>query len=388
MNCRDEGFMQAFLDGECGAEEGKQFTEHLKACRRCQERLDEWVRLEEWTKQKLDETLFSPAEQVRVDADAAWQRFSQKIGTGKNASVQVDHSNRFRQKRGWRGMKKRTKQWMTGVSAAAVVAVSLSFPQVQAAASDLLSIFRVSKVEFVKLTQEDLQQAESWISSAQAGELELEGIGKIWLERADQSGQRSVWYDSVEEAQQAGVKLPELPADLKVGGVDVSSAFTLHLELDVEQANRLFAQLQMEERFDEKLNGERFSLFVPEMLNLNLREGDTHYSYSVVDAIRLEAPKGVDLEQLRQTLLALPFIPEHVKKQMLSIDNWEHTLPMPYVESEDRQVKEVKVNGEKGLLMSEEYRAQLIWQQNGTLHFLDGDKRDEAKLLALAQKLQ
>ena len=387
MTCRDEGFIQAYLDGECGAEEGKRFTEHLSSCGHCQQKLEELVRLEDWTKQKLEGLLSSQDDPVRVDADAAWQRFSQQIGNSKG-SIQTELNSHTFQKRGWRSMKKRTRQWVTGVSAAAVVAVSLSFPQVQAAASDLLSMFRVNKVEFVKLTQEDLQQAEQWISSAKAGELELEGLGKMWIDENGQDQERSKWYDSAEEARQAGVKLPEMPADVKIDGVDVTNAVTIHLELDVEKANQLFSQLQMEERFDEKLDGKRFSMHVPETVYLTLQDGDATYSYQVVDALELEAPEGVDLEQLRDTVLALPFIPDNVKKQMLAIDNWQETLPMPYVEGEDERVKEVKVKGENALLMSDEYHTQLIWQQDGSIHFLDGFEAKEEQVLNFAEKLK
>jgi hypothetical protein len=90
---------------------------------------------------------------------------------------------------------------------------------------------------------------------------------------------------------------------------------------------------------------------------------------------------------LRKTVLALPFIPDNVRQQMLSIDNWQETLPVPYVEQGDH-IKEVKVNGQTGLLMGDENWTQLYWQQDGMFHFLDGKGKQEAQLLELAQKLQ
>ncbi|WP_400162822.1 anti-sigma factor family protein [Brevibacillus sp. TJ4] len=389
MMCREEGFIQAYLDGECGAEEGERFTEHLHSCESCQQKLDELARLEAWSKEKLDEMLSTPTAPLRVDADAAWQRFSEKIGSSKKTvTMQAFNKNQATEKRGWKAMKKQTRRWVMGMSAAAVVAVSLSFPQVQAAASDLLSIFRVNKVEFVKLSEEDLRQAEYWISRAEGGEFDLNGIGKVWIDENDQAEQRSVWYDSVEEAEQAGVKLPVLPDGVKVTGVDVVDAFTIYMELDVEKANQLFAQLQMKERFDEGLNGERFSMHVPESMSLSITEGDNHFNYQIVGALQLEAPEGVDLDNLRETVLALPFIPDNVKKQMLAIDNWQQTLPIPYVESDDNRVKEVKVGGNKGLLFSSDHRTNLVWQENGTLHYVDGYEVKEEQILNLVEKLK
>jgi len=285
-------------------------------------------------------------------------------------------------------MNKRTKQWVTGVSTAAAVAVALTIPQVQAAAKDLLSIFRVDKVAFVKVTQDDLQQAESWLSSGKAGELELSGIGKISIDETSQKGDGPVWYESKEEAEKAGVKLPALPDDVSVKGVDVRGSHRVQFEIDTEKANRLLEQVGMDKRFDDKLDGKPFSLQIPQSMNLYLKSGDDEFTYNVVDALKLQAPEGVDLAELRDTVLALPFIPENVKKQMVNLDDWQHTLPLPYVEDKDSQVKEVKVNGGDGLLIESPYRSYLIWQQNGSIHMLDGAENNAEQLMSFAKKVQ
>lgn len=285
-------------------------------------------------------------------------------------------------------MNKRTKQWITGVSTAAAVAVALSIPQVQVAAKDLLSIFRVDKVAFVKVTTEDLQHAEKWLSSGKAGELELNGIGKISIADADQNGDGTVWYESKEEAEKAGVKLPELPSDVGFNGVDVHAAHRVQFEIDTEKANRLLEQVGMDKRFDEKLNGKPFSLQIPQSMNLYLRSEDTEFTYNVVEGLKLQAPEGVDLAELRDTVLALPFIPENVKKQMVNLDDWQHTLPLPYIEDKDSQVKKVNVNGEEGLLVESPHRSYLIWQHNGSIHMLDGAEDKAEQLMSFAKRVK
>lgn len=389
MKCMDEGFIQAYLDGECSHEEFQRFSSHLESCQSCLERFIELAELESWTKGKVEQTFFPSPQSMQVDTDAAWQAFSAQVNKGKQGTTgsHVDQNSRMK-KRSWANMNKRTKQWMAGVSAAAVVVTALSFPQVQAAAKDLLSIFRVDKVAFVKVTQEDLQHAESWLSSGNAGELELNGIGKLSIDESDKESMGSVWYETKEEALEAGVELPVLPDDVKINGLDVHGAHTVHFEINTEKANNLLTQIGVENRFDDKLNGERFSLKVPQSINMYLKSADGEFTYNVVDSLQLQAPQGVDLAELRDTVLALPFIPDHVRKQMVDIEDWQSTLPMPYVEDKDNQVKEVKVNGEPGLLVNSEYRSYLMWQHDGSIHMLDGAEQTGDQLLALAKKLK
>lgn len=393
MKCVDTGFMQSFLDGECGLQESERFIAHLETCTECSEQLEALSALDSWTRRALEQQLFRPTDQVKVNTEAAWQTFSQRIGqptsvVQQNRTANQDHVA----KRSWKNMNQKTKKWVTGSSVAAVLVVSLSFPQVQAAASDFLSIFRMDKVEFVKVTQEDLQQVEGWLNSGKAGEMELKGIGKLWIDEADQGkidkGEHNKYYNSRESAEKAGVKLPAFPSDMTFEGVDVSTPYTIHFEMNVEKANKLLAQLKVENRFDENLSGKRFSLHVANMQNIWMKNDKDSISYSVVSAPELQAPEGVDMAQLRDTMLSLPFIPNNVKKQMLSIEDWQHTLPLPYLEGDDSKMKEVKVHGQAGVLITNSYNKQLIWQENGQIHTLGGSSSTEEELLALAKNLK
>ncbi|NQF15443.1 zf-HC2 domain-containing protein [Brevibacillus sp. HB1.3] len=391
MKCAETGFIQAFLDGECSSKESKQFLLHLEYCETCRTQLNELSALDSWTREKMEHA-FSETNGGKVNTEAAWQRFSQSIEKTTDTDTQERQmiTNRATIRRSWNQMNKQTKRWVTGASAAAVLAVSLSFPQVQAAANDFLSIFRMDKVEFVKVTQEDLREVEQWIASGNWGETELPGIGKIWMDKNDQEKleQRSHYYNNKESAEKAGVKLPQLPQDVTVDSVEIQSPFTMHMEIDADRANKLLAQLQVEARFDEKLSGKRFSLKIPQMQKVWMTAGKESYGYSVMDAPELTAPEGVDLAQLRETILALPFIPDQVKKQMISIEDWQHTLPVPYMADGESKMKEVKVNGQKGMLITGKYNVHLMWQQDGHIHMLEGSEKNVDGLLDFANQLK
>lgn len=392
MKCADTGFIQSFLDGECGHEKSVQFIAHMEGCAVCSKQLEELAALDSWTRETMEQELFRPADQVKVNTEAAWQTFSQRSGQHTRSALQNRTATKEQvAKRRWKDMNTKTKKWVTGTSAAAVLLVSLSFPQVQAAANDFLSIFRMDKVEFVKVTQSDLREVEGWLGSGKAGEMELKGIGKVWIDEAVQGkidkGEHYQSYNSREAAEKAGVKLPALPKDMTIESIDVSSPYTIHFEMDAEKANKLLAQLKVENRFDEKLSGKRFSLHVSNMQNIWMKNDKASFSYSVVSTPELQAPEGVDMAQLRDTMLSLPFIPNNVKKQMLSIDDWQHTLPLPYMEDGDSKMKEVKVHGQAGVLITSSYNKQLIWQENGQIHTLGSSDLNEEELLAMAKNV-
>ncbi|MFD2370769.1 anti-sigma factor family protein [Brevibacillus sp. GCM10020057] len=392
MNCADAGLMQAYLDGECSSETSLQISEHVSQCEQCRQLMAELSALDAWTRETMEQGLFRGAEQVQVDTEAAWQRFADRLGQNAGTASTLAHSAQKQvRKRSWKNMNKTTKRWVTGASAAAVLAVSLSFPQVQAAASDFLSIFRMDKVEFVKVTQDDLQQVEAWMSSGKAGEMELKGIGKISIKEDGQKDKEARMYDSREDAEKAGVKLPKLPKlpqGLDVDSVEVRPAFTVQLEVNVEKANKLLAQLAVDQRFDEKLDGKPFELKVPEMHSIWLNKGKERLNYTVVDTPELQAPEGVDLEQLRETILSLPFIPDNVKKQMLGIKDWQHTLPVPYMTGKDSKMKEVRVHGASAILRTSENYNQIVWQQDGRIHMLEGSDTKADDLLQLAGEME
>lgn len=389
MKCADEGFIQSFLDGECTSKERESFLLHVKQCERCSRLQSELSALEALTRKTLEKEIFNPPECVRVDTQAAWNTFSQRIQTHKDTSVFDQKLSRERaERRSWRALNKKTKRWVTGTSVAAVLLASLSFPQVQAAASDFLSIFRMDKVQFVKVTQRDLQEVENWISSRQPGEMELDGIGKIWIEQSGTQKESNHYYGSREEAQKAGVKLPDLPKDMAIDSVELNYPVTIQLEINTEKANKLLSQLQVDAHFDEKLNGKRFSMSVPEATSIWIGSGENSMQYMEIGAPELKAPNGVDLEQLRSTLLALPFIPDQVKKQMISIKDWQHTLPIPYVTDKDSKLQELKVNGQEAVLITDEHRSQLIWQHEGHIRRLEGSTNMSDKLVAMAKQIK
>ncbi len=428
MKCGDAGYIQAYLDGELGRDERKRFARHLESCEICRTMLSENKRLDSWCEDALQESFsLKEAQQVKIDTEAAWRAFRQRIqnerkggsptpgsggtigsdgsigssvtiGSGRTIeSRMTTESKKFGEER--TGMKRRYRKWAAAAAATALLAGALSIPRVQAMAESVLSMFRVDKVEFVKVTQSDLQEMENWLSGmGEPGMKELAGIGKIWVDDQGRQGserERPRFFDSIAAAKEAGYTPPAAPEGYEAQTMDVHPSWTLRVQLDTEKANRLLKQLKADVQFDDAINHKQFSFSLPEytvteFAAVHPAPGEpSRFRFYVSDVPIVSVPEGVNLDQLRSTFLQLPFIPQNVKQQLAGIEDWKRTLPVPYIDGETN-MREVSVQGSQGLLAGDRFK-MLMWQKDGKLFRIecyDAQNVSDDALIELAGKMQ
>lgn len=391
MKCQDIGFIQSYLDGELNRDERKQYIQHLDQCKACQQKLEEVSKLNQWEQVILNDEFANFSQEIDIDVDQAWKTFEQNIRTHKTEEINSEESKK---KGRWHNMKKSSKRWITGAAAAAIVCVSLTVPEVRAGASNLLSIFRVKDVQLVQLTESDLHEIEGWISHMEEGEKSIKGIGKIGIK--DNGSKKDAHFQSEQQAREAGYAVPKVPNGYHVTSVDTNPSFIMQFELDTEKANKLLKQLQSNTQFESALNGKQFSITVPESVRTQIDvEGNrtsSGFSYNVIDAPKISVPEGVDVAKLQKTVLELPIIPGNVKTQLAGIQDWTHTLPIPYV-AKDAKASETKVQGVKAVLYSTDYENVLVWEKEGKLHMIEqhkeqGKDMNANDLIKLANELK
>jgi len=386
MTCPEQRLIEAYLDGELSREERKVFAKHLDHCSTCRTTLAEHKRLAQWADDVIDESLphVSDADMDHIDVGRAWTHFQAALQ--ERAAVQhpdnsvdepksVSHTSVSAPptvltppKRRWSTMAKTYQKWIAGTAAAVVVIGSLSMPQVQAAATDLLSMFRVEKFEMITLTEDDINEVSKWMNSHEAGEIDLEGLGTF---TKHEGGQAPRSFENIELAQKEGFQPSPTPAGFKAETLDIQPEFTIELKLDINKTNSMLKTLGATVLFDEKLHNQPFTVTFPHMTETrysSTERSDLRFSYSVLKTPHLEAPAGVDIGQLRQTVLQLPFIPPQVSEQLARIEDWQSTVPLPYVEG-NNEMEKISVNGTDGLFIYEGDRdATLIWQKDSKLH--------------------
>jgi hypothetical protein len=99
----------------------------------------------------------------------------------------------------------------------------------------------------------------------------------------------------------------------------------------------------------------------------------------------LEVPPTVNADKLREMVLKSGAVPPQLANQLLAIQDWKSTLPIPVTRGTATQVQ---VDGVTGTLVTGEAPVPvLIWQANGALYVLGGTL-SEAELLSAARSLQ
>ncbi|MGI2326753.1 anti-sigma factor family protein [Planococcus sp. YIM B11945] len=376
MTCLDTGVLQAYLDAEVSREQKKQIMKHLESCQKCRATIKELQTLHAFCENALE------AKDAAVDTDQAWNKFERRLHVaetmGKAENEKIQH------RKGWSTLKTKTKRWLAAGAVAAALFSSLAHPQVRVEANQFLSLFRVSQFEIVTLTQNDIQEIESWVSENKDGTLDLKGIGQ--LEMAKSAGEKE-FFDSAESAEAAGYQVPAL-GEFDVDEVGVMPASIITFTLDVEKANQLLEQVGSDQQFDALLDGQPFSVATAEAIHTEFERDDQHISYMRTQSPEITVPDGVSIEELRTTLLSLPFLPENVKTQLANIDNIESTLPVPYAQTEGSKMSEVRVGNGEGFAVESEDNSYLVWQENGDIQTLfTRDQLTADELIGLSEQL-
>jgi hypothetical protein len=358
MTCHDMGVLQAYLDGEVSREEKKQIMKHLENCQTCRENMDELQSLHSFCEKTLE------VKDVTIDIDQAWARFEKQIQhTGYQKKEENIHVS---MKRRWSTMQTKTKRLLISGAAAVAIFGSLTIPQVQAGASQFLSLFRVDQFEMVKLTQNDISEIENWVNENKTGTLDLKGIGK--LEVSENAGEVKQ-FDTYELAKEAGYAVPSLD-EFVVEDVRVTPATTITFTLNVEKANQLLSQLGSDQQFDTLLDDKPFSVSTSDAVHTSYKRNEQYISYMHTKSPEIKVPEGVSVGELRATLLSLPFIPENVKTQLAGIENFETTLPIPLVETEGAKVREIRVGNAQGFAVEGDHESSIVWEKNGDIHVI------------------
>ncbi|WP_099355031.1 hypothetical protein [Fredinandcohnia onubensis] len=263
-------------------------------------------------------------------------------------------------------MKTKTKRLLiTGVTAAAVFS-SFAIPQFRVEANEFLSLFRVNQLEMVKLTQSDISEIENWVRENKEGSLDLAGIGK--LEMSETAGEPT-FYETDQSAAEAGYSVPKL-GEYEIEGVSVTPATTITFTLNIEKANQLLSQLGSEQQFEAALDEQPFSVSTYDAIQTDYRLNEQHIRYMRTKSPEIKVPEGVSINEVKATLLSLPFLPENVKTQLADIDHIETSLPIPHVEREGSTVTEVRVGDAPGFVVESDEDSYMVWQEDGNIHVI------------------
>lgn len=363
--CYKEGVLQSYLDGELPSFQAKGIKHHLKACPACRAEL---IRLQE-TGDFVNQKLKAGAVEISLSTGAVREKMEQKGA--------ADVFNRYR------------KQFAACFIIAALAA-AFSFSSVRVLAGNLLNIFRVEQIQAINISQEDFARLDKAIRTG-AGQVDINNLGKFEV-AGKQKTVASVSFDKAQEAVDFPIRLPNAPAGIKPT-LSLTTGAKLGITPDTDQINQLLQALGSKKLMPEGLNNRKFEITVPSIVTAQYTAGNYNLIITQGRSPELKAPEGVDVEAIREALLAIPALPESLRSQLEAIKDWQHTVPVPNIEGSATQVR---INGNSGVFIKpsavldngESKNSALIWQEGGVIYCLAGEGLELNQAVALAERMR
>lgn len=369
MACLEQGELLAYLDDELSPRRRQQVVTHLEVCLTCRAMHQSLQQDRQVVQQALDQTVAATGKSP-VNLDLAWKRFV-------DGRVGEDDNNR--------SVKMMKSTWLrplvAGFLGVALVG-SLTLPPVRAAASNLLSALRVEKLQIINFSPSDLQELQKVLQD-KGGSLNIKDFGEVKVTSGRQESKSVTW----DEANRlAGFKLAVPPLVGPRDHVYFSSGMDVEIKPQVEPINQLLRSMGGNAFLPTELSGQTFLVKMPPMVAAKLvNEDNVTLTYVQTVSPQIAGPAKVDVEQIRQAVLAIPALPQDLRRQLQSIKDWQQVLPVPMQQDASRTVTVQGAPGVVGRTVDDQLI--LVWQKDGVIRFVTGST-EEAKLLAMAEGLK
>ncbi|RJQ29292.1 MAG: hypothetical protein C4589_05125 [Peptococcaceae bacterium] len=403
--CFNEGSLQAHLDLELPAPEAEKVEAHLARCPRCRSLLA-----------KLKENSLFVSRQLPAYA-ALLEKSGLKTDPGQFFACARERRNGGRVKFHWKGaisMFSRNKKAVTAAALTAVVAICFSFSPVRSFAGNLLTIFRVERMQTITISPEDIAQLQEVFEKG-AGGADIGNLGRFEV-AGGQEALRNVTPDGVREAVDFPVRLPANLKGYKEPALSISPETTVSITLDTVKANQLLRSLGSVQLLPEALNGQTFTVKIPRAVIAEYYPVKDNQPEGLFIAQgrspELAAPEGVDMTALREALLSIPALPENLRRQLAAVTDWQHTVLIPNIGGSST---EVAVNSAMGVYITppgqpsgtgsltgpqshvrepdvaqieESATHALIWQNGDIIYCIAGPELGLEEALAIAKQVK
>jgi hypothetical protein len=368
--CYDEGTLRAQLDGELPAQTRAAVRDHLAGCRSCAARLEE-LRV---AASRAGALLAAPQPDTRAALGAmraSLRRTEETLEQDKQQRSQPMTIQRTWSRR------------IAYLAVAAVAAVLLALPPVQAAADQLLKIFRVQSVVFVPIDGDRMRELE---------QLNFDGTTLFVAEPklVNDPGEPQTVATADEAAALVGypVVQPALSAQPTSVEYVVRGRSVHEFQVNVESARQLLQVAGVTDvTLPDALGSAPITADVPPAVVTSYR-GDG-YELNLVQGRSPEVslPDGVDLQQLGTAMLRLlGSSPEQAAALSSQID-WSTTFVFPFPADMDG-VQTVQYGDVTALQVTSrnrgEQQVQLYWQRGERFFVLNAEGAvDDAALQAV-----
>lgn len=344
--CPEEGILQAYLDGELNAQAAGNVAGHLHHCPACRQRL---ARLEE-TAEKTG-PLLERYRQVTENAVRPPRGL-------KAWSVPPSQNQPLTRRRGIMIMLRQHK-WLSGAVAAVLAfGLFLSWAPGRSLAAQFLNVFRMEKIQVIKISADDLAELEK-LFRGESGEVDISNFGRIEIHGV--TGHEKV--DLLQVESLTGIKnaFPDTLLGGERGDIWMECSPSITITPYVEQLNS-YLKKHGGMTLPGNLEGRSFTINIPPVFRAHYRQQDKDIFLYTAGDLTVDVPEGVDIMAVRASFLSMPFLPPNLRQQLASISDWQRTLPVPEIRG--MPAREVDVNGSQGVYFSDGLNSGILaWRQ-------------------------
>jgi hypothetical protein len=262
-------------------------------------------------------------------------------------------NEQFGKTRGVDTILKRYQGYVAAAAAVIVLAGLFSFSPVRSLAASVLQIFRVNQVQVLHFDPADVQQLQSALQ-ANGKQIDTASFGTFTHQQLQDCSLVDANTATVDGQQ---VTFPgSIGAYTRTGGLQLSQGEKLLATPKVDGINSFLTSLGSTSLLPASLNGRTFTVQVPGSVSATFEQPGVTDSLILRRSLSpaLTVPAGVDVEQVRQALLAIPILPKNMRSTLAGVNIYGGTLLIPDFAIDNRggSIEGVTVNGNQGVLLT------------------------------------
>ena len=381
MNCPEEGLLRSYIDNELDPEEKNHIERHLLSCENCAAVYKGLKDTEDFTRDMMGRYSQYVSKNYSSSKAKAWN--------GKYPDFNRELIDDYSEKKERRGAYlmsyvNKYRKMAAGFCIALFAIVCVKVLPVSAAVTSFLSIFRVENISGINLSASDIQEIQDVLSQNNA-DVDIEKFGKI--ETLGGEKQKATFAEAEEFMGVPVLKPKALAAsNPEITKVDPR---TMNFTLNVDGVNEVLKSYGSEELLPSDIDRKTFTLNISRKISMKYHVNGEDIYIIQTTAPELVVPEGVDADEVYQSLINLPIIPENLQRQLASIKDWKNTIYIPVTGTD---TKEVDINGWKGYTGSKEEEtgktySAVIWSENGIIRTVEGFVSSE-KIIEIARSMK
>jgi hypothetical protein len=256
-------------------------------------------------------------------------------------------------KRGVDYILKRYQGYMAAAAAVVVLAGLLSIGPVRSLAAQALQVFRVNQVQVLHFNPADVQQLQSALQ-ANGQKIDTASFGTFTRQQLQDCSLVDANTATVDGRQ---IAFPgSIGAYTRTGSLQLTQGTQLLATPKVSGINSFLTSLGSKSLLPASLDGQTFTVQIPGCASATFEQAGSTATLVLLRSLSpaLTVPSGVDVDQVRQALLAIPILPEDMRNTLAGVNINSGTLLVPDfgITSRGGSIESTTINGNQGVLIT------------------------------------